>query len=250
MTKKLRIKIPQETKVRAQLQQEINSICPFCGNNDVGHFQIHHIDENPKNNLYSNLILICANCHSKITKGDISHIQVEKVKSHLPNKRIEIVNIGIDSRNCSWTSDNIPNVFLDHISKKSPFPILDFSFINHSKQTILLTAIKIKVKHLSSPLSGIPTPMSLKSFVKYKISLPLNDDEITHQLDEQLQIPAEQAFRFQIELYEKWMEETYELDGRTVIYFIFLFGAFSIKAPKIFLNCKDENEKMNIVYLD
>lgn len=66
---KKRRSIPAKTK--ANLQKEINSICPLCGNEDVGHFQVHHIDENPSNNTFSNLLLICPTCHSKITKGDI-----------------------------------------------------------------------------------------------------------------------------------------------------------------------------------
>ena len=81
--KKRRPKIPQESKVRADLQKEINSICPFCDNDDVGHFQIHHIDENPSNNELVNLLLLCPTCHSKITKGDITNMQVLQTKIKL-----------------------------------------------------------------------------------------------------------------------------------------------------------------------
>ena len=45
MNKKTRTPIPQLNKVRAVLQQEINSKCPFCNNEDVAHFDIHHIDK-------------------------------------------------------------------------------------------------------------------------------------------------------------------------------------------------------------
>lgn len=58
-------------KIKAFLQKQINSICPFCSNDEVEHFVIHHIDENPENNDKSNLIMLCPICHSKITKGDI-----------------------------------------------------------------------------------------------------------------------------------------------------------------------------------
>lgn len=67
---KKRISIPN--KIRALLQKEINSYCPFCSSQDVDHFEIHHIDENRVNNDFDNLIMICPTCHSKITKGDIS----------------------------------------------------------------------------------------------------------------------------------------------------------------------------------
>jgi hypothetical protein len=83
ITKKIRIKIPKENKVRAELQKEIRSVCPFCDNNDVGHFQIHHIDEEPSNNTMNNLLLVCPNCHSKITKGDITADEVAKRKNGL-----------------------------------------------------------------------------------------------------------------------------------------------------------------------
>ncbi len=75
---KSRNTIPQKTKVRAELQKEIDSVCPFCVSQDVGHFEIHHIDENPSNNILENLILICPTCHSKITKGDIPPIEVQE----------------------------------------------------------------------------------------------------------------------------------------------------------------------------
>jgi len=81
--KKSRSRIPQETKIRSLLQKEIGSICPFCDNDDVGHFQIHHIDENPSNNEVENLILVCPTCHSKITKGDIRQVDVWKRKVQL-----------------------------------------------------------------------------------------------------------------------------------------------------------------------
>ncbi|MEF3696227.1 HNH endonuclease signature motif containing protein [Desulfolutivibrio sp.] len=81
--KKNRSRIPQEAKIRAQLQREICSVCPFCENDDVGHFQIHHIDGIPSNNEIENLLLLCPNCHSIITKGDIPQVEVWKRKIQL-----------------------------------------------------------------------------------------------------------------------------------------------------------------------
>ncbi len=90
--KKVRIKIPRENKVRAELQKEIGSVCPFCDNSEVGHFEIHHIDDNPSNNDYKNLIFLCPICHSKITKGDISQTEVLK-------KKIDILTTNNKSEN-------------------------------------------------------------------------------------------------------------------------------------------------------
>jgi len=82
--KKKRITIPAKTK--SLLQKEIKSICPFCPSEDVDHFEIHHIDENPSNNQFENLLMLCPTCHSKITKGDIAYEEVILKKKILDNK--------------------------------------------------------------------------------------------------------------------------------------------------------------------
>lgn len=95
---KSRISIPQLAKVRAILQKEVGSVCPFCQNDDVGHFEIHHIDENPTNNEMGNLLLLCPTCHSKITKGDITSIDVYKKKLSLLTAPIS--NKSNSGKNC------------------------------------------------------------------------------------------------------------------------------------------------------
>lgn len=70
-------------KIKALLQKEINSKCPFCISTDVDHFHYHHINENPSNNEVSNLLMVCPLCHSKITKRDISKEEVIEKKKAL-----------------------------------------------------------------------------------------------------------------------------------------------------------------------
>jgi hypothetical protein len=77
--------IPNKTK--SLLQKEINSLCPFCPNEDVDHFQIHHLDGDIANNNLENLLMLCAICHSKITKGDIKKEHVELKKRELKIKK-------------------------------------------------------------------------------------------------------------------------------------------------------------------
>jgi len=87
--KKKRTRIPKENKVRSELQKEIGSVCPFCDNDDVGHFEVHHIDGNPSNNELNNLLLVCPTCHSKITKEDISLDEVINKKISFMNRDIK-----------------------------------------------------------------------------------------------------------------------------------------------------------------
>jgi len=74
---------PVPNKLRALLQKENESQCPFCYNEDVDHFEVHHIDEDPNNNEIKNLILVCPLCHSKITKGDIDQNLVISTKNKI-----------------------------------------------------------------------------------------------------------------------------------------------------------------------
>lgn len=68
------------------MQKEIDSICPICQNEVVDHFQIHHIDENPENDEFDNLLMLCPICHSKITKGDSKQSEVILLKQDLKGK--------------------------------------------------------------------------------------------------------------------------------------------------------------------
>jgi hypothetical protein len=81
--KPVRVPIKQESRIRAELQKEIGSRCPFCSSEDVGHFEIHHIDEDRTNNEIYNLLLICKSCHSKFTKYEWPLIKAREKKDEL-----------------------------------------------------------------------------------------------------------------------------------------------------------------------
>ncbi len=100
--KKTRTSIPQKAKVRAELQREIESQCPFCDSIEVGQFQIHHIDENPANNQMINLLLLCPTCHSKITKGDISQVEVLTKKIEVLSREKKSLKTSKDTRNINF----------------------------------------------------------------------------------------------------------------------------------------------------
>ncbi|MDT4969545.1 MAG: hypothetical protein QOJ64_4282 [Acidobacteriota bacterium] len=80
--------IPAKTK--KLIYQEANSTCPFCGERDVNVFELHHIESRAAggNNEPENLILVCSNCHSKITEGVISRHEVHKAKANMQRRSL------------------------------------------------------------------------------------------------------------------------------------------------------------------
>ena len=66
---------------KKRLQQEINSQCPFCRSTEVENFHFHHIDEDPGNSVFENLLMLCPMCHSKVTAGEITQDEVMLRKS-------------------------------------------------------------------------------------------------------------------------------------------------------------------------
>jgi len=71
--------------IRKQVTQESQSTCPFCGEDDVSTAELHHITPISEDgtDLFENLIYVCANCHSKITQGQIPKSDVKRVKKLL-----------------------------------------------------------------------------------------------------------------------------------------------------------------------
>lgn len=208
--KKKRKPIPQKNKVKAELQKEIDSVCPFCLSEDVGVFEIHHIDENPSNNDFFNLILICPTCHEKISKEDISIQDVIDKKLNLRSKesKVQFISVTIDEEKCGWRPiKNAINAF-EAVQFKSLFPIFIFSLINNSRKTVLLTSVRVKTKKLPIGLSGphIPLPNILRPSITYKIKMPLEGEIEETILKDELEIPSTRAFKFKIELYAESME--------------------------------------------
>lgn len=246
---KNRIKIPQINKVRAILQKEINSKCPNCGNTDVGHFEIHHIDENPENNQIENLILLCPICHSKITKKDIKIDEVKKWKNNLVNRNadIQFISVTIDNENCGWEAIKGAENAFEAVRFKSLFPIFNFTFINNSEKTILLTNIELKNRRLPIGLSGpmIEVPTILRPTIKYKIRLPENGETINKALKDEIIIPKNAAFKFQVEIFNEFMESFMPPHNKYVLNFKFGFNNdFYIEVPKVLLNSSSDYDKL------
>ena len=56
-----REKIPYKTRII--VKDIYNNRCAYCYS--TGKLQIHHLDRDPSNNVISNLILLCPECHSE-----------------------------------------------------------------------------------------------------------------------------------------------------------------------------------------
>jgi len=97
-------------KLRRELQKEGDSKCPFCGNDDVAIHEVHHIDENPGNDVFENLIHVCGNCHSKITVGTINRETVVEIKQKLLTQK----HIAISSKTKMHVQSNVTNITTGH----------------------------------------------------------------------------------------------------------------------------------------
>ncbi|WP_321392214.1 HNH endonuclease signature motif containing protein [uncultured Desulfuromusa sp.] len=79
----VRKSIPE--KIKKKIFQEANMCCPICGESEVTTFEIHHIQpfsESPDHSE-ENLILLCSNCHAKVTAQEISETEILRLKISL-----------------------------------------------------------------------------------------------------------------------------------------------------------------------
>lgn len=115
-------------KIRALLQKEISSKCPFCANGDVDHFEVHHIDSNNENNDITNLIMLCPICHSKITKGDIPMHDVVEMKANISRidkgegTMAKIINFNKEIDTAIVGDNNTVNIINKKTKKSSKYP--------------------------------------------------------------------------------------------------------------------------------
>jgi len=126
LTVKTRKAVPALTGKK--LFQEADNRCPFCSVSDVAVLEIHHLDEDPSNNQLGNLIVVCANCHAKITHGEISPSDVhtkklqltwmsQAVKRPTPKRPKQTVAVKDSTLNNSIVANNVT-----FAGKRSPRP--------------------------------------------------------------------------------------------------------------------------------
>ncbi|MGQ0543452.1 MAG: HNH endonuclease [Blastocatellia bacterium] len=61
---------------------EAGCVCARCHSGDITILEVHHIEPraNGGSNEAENLIAVCPNCHELITKGEVSHFEVFRLK--------------------------------------------------------------------------------------------------------------------------------------------------------------------------
>ncbi len=152
---------------------------------------------------------------------------------------IQFVSVSIDEENCGWRPfKNAKNAF-EAVKEQSLFPIFNFSLINNSSKTLLLTSVRGKVKNLPIGLSGpnMPLPNILRPIITYKIKLPFDGEIEETILQDELEIPSTRAFKFKIELYAESMEAFKPPLCKYAVFFEFGFNnKFYTEVPMILLN--------------
>lgn len=244
---------PLSNKMRARLQKEINSKCPFCEDEEVEYFEAHHIDEDPSNTVLSNMLLLCRKCHSKVGEGIITKQQIEHCKTNLTNigKNIEVYKIDVISENDCWKPyPHLKNAFRLDWEVANDFPIFQFHLVNNYNNTIVLADIELQVKHLFSGLGDLPQPCEVPKSNVYTIFIESN--KRVHKVNNfnGLQIPSKQAVTIQVEVAQKFDDVFINLDKRMILYFTLKFsGNILLDLPIIFINTDNENEGVPVYVL-
>ncbi len=78
MATKIRSSVPSEVQRLVKVEAGHRCSMPNCGATSA--LEIHHIDDNTGNNDQSNLLLLCAVCHSHVTKGELDQKACLRIK--------------------------------------------------------------------------------------------------------------------------------------------------------------------------
>ena len=138
-------------RIKKALRQQAKNRCPLCGEDDEFTFEYHHIKPIAEGgeSKEPNLILLCSNCHSKVTHGRIEKTEIEKVKRSLGN--------GNHSHATPNTESNVIN----------------FPGINRGQVANKIEKIEIKTENktvkLNPPAGTIASSLKHRNYTKYLI---------------------------------------------------------------------------------
>lgn len=76
------------------LYGETDDTYALCGVRGVQVLTLHHIDKNPTNNIYENLIVLCHNCHTRFHQGKgLTEVDIIDRKRHLIQKTLTVYGV-------------------------------------------------------------------------------------------------------------------------------------------------------------
>jgi hypothetical protein len=156
---------------------------------------------------------------------------------------IQLVSVTIEREKGCWEEDEEGENsfrFIDDC-KKSECPILNFSFINHKDETVLLKGIEIRVEHIYSGLHGIPKSGVLKPITKYPIELDFRKDVNKIIPSRPVYAEAKQPFMFQVELRNR-------IDSQMIFAFTFHFNDEVVLSPRVYMNCNENFQGIKVFY--
>jgi transcription elongation factor Elf1 len=136
-------------KMKKKIYQEANLTCPICGERDVTTFEIHHIQPYSEVKIHNeeNLIMLCSNCHSKVTANEIQEIDILRLKMSLMKGNHSFIN-----------------------ESKPPNSIELSSSINNG---IIANNLEIKTNNkkvfINPPEGAISANLQYKNYIKYLI---------------------------------------------------------------------------------
>lgn len=138
------------SKTKKLIFQEAQCRCPFCGESDVAVLEIHHITERTDggSNDPENLILVCANCHSKITCGVIPRHEVLAMKATLVERGKRIT------------------------AQTSATSIFNITGGQHSgiiANTVIVKSLRNRSPKVSYPEGSIGSNLPYRNYIKYLI---------------------------------------------------------------------------------
>lgn len=135
-------------KIKKSLYQEAGMTCPQCGEKDISTFEIHHITPFSEVGSHEeeNLILLCSNCHAKVTSGDISESVILKLKISLLKGKHQYLN-------------------------KSPSNVINIA--DSINKGVIANKVEIKttknVVKINPPLDTIALSANHRNYIKYLI---------------------------------------------------------------------------------
>ncbi|MCX6584567.1 MAG: HNH endonuclease signature motif containing protein [Candidatus Aminicenantes bacterium] len=108
--------------VQKRIFQEANSRCSFCDESEVATLQIHHIKARTEGggNEIENLILVCANCHTKITSGIITEADILRKKIMLLKGKTEARSSSASQNSIILENSSNAGVIANTITIKNP----------------------------------------------------------------------------------------------------------------------------------